>query len=313
MARNRTRRITAMVGILLMASTLTASMASAASQDRTAPTTPANLRVLGVGPYTVLLAWDASRDRSGIASYYVCCANVSSQTFPGSATSATYTAGLAPGTTHTLRVYARDGVGNWSKASNPVTFTTSIDTTVPAKPVVSVTSIGTSWVSLAWSGADNDPSLRFSVFLDGQQIRSGRETSGIFAGLAADSTHTFRVQARDDSANISPLSDPVTVTTEPVDATDDKPPTMPGNLRTNGMSFSDGETWLFWDPSADAVTPRFAITYLIYLNGILDNRVVGFERDILYGNPMSQNTYTVVAVDEAGNQSAPATIVVDNL
>jgi hypothetical protein len=72
------------------------------------------------------------------------------------------------------------------------------------------------------------------------------------------------------------------------------------------------ETWLFWDPSVDAVTPRFAITYLVYLNGVLDNHVVGFERDILYGTPLSFNTYTVIAVDEAGNESAPATIVVDN-
>ena len=108
------------------------------------------------------------------------------------------------------------------------------------------------------------------------------------------------------------MSDAVSVATEPVDATDSTAPTMPGNLRTNGMNFSDGETWLFWDPSVDAVTPRFAITYLVYLNGVLDNRVVGFERDILYGTPVSFNTYTVIAVDEAGNESAPATIVVDN-
>jgi hypothetical protein len=32
-----------------------------------------------------------------------------------------------------------------------------------------------------------------------------------------------------------------------------------------------------------------------------------------YGNPFSQNTYTVIAIDEAGNESAPATIVVDNV
>jgi chitodextrinase len=287
-------------------------MALAAGPDRTGPTTPTNLRVLGVGPYSVSLAWDASKDKSGIGSYHVCCSNVSSQSFPGNVTNVTYTAGLQPGTTHTLRVYARDTLGNWSRASNSVTFTTTIDTTVPAKPVVSVTGVGTSWVSLAWSGADNDPSLWFSIFLNGQQVRSGRETSGIFAGLAADTAHTFRVQARDDSANISPLSDPVTVTTEPVDATDDTPTTMAGNLRTNGMNFPDGETWLFWDPSVDAVTPRFAITYLVYLNGVLDHGVVGFERTILYGTPLSFNTYTVIAVDEAGNESAPATIVVDN-
>jgi hypothetical protein len=30
------------------------------------------------------------------------------------------------------------------------------------------------------------------------------------------------------------------------------------------------------------------------------------------GKPQPQNTYSVMAVDESGNQSAPATIVVDN-
>jgi chitodextrinase len=302
----------ATVGVLLVMSTVTVSMALAAGPDRTGPTPPTNLRVLGVGPYSVSLAWDAAKDKSGIASYEVCCANVSSQTFPGNVTSGTFTAGLMPGTTHTLRVYARDTAGNWSKASNSVTVTTTRDTTVPGTPLLSLIDVGTSWASFSWSGDDNDPTLRFEIFIDGQQVRSGSETSGTFAGLAANSTYTFTVRARDDGGNTSPLSDPVTVTTEPVDATDDTPPTMPGNLRTNGMAFPDGETWLFWDPSVDAVTPQFAITYLVYLNGVLDNRVVGVERDILYGTPFSFNTFTVIAVDEAGNESAPATIVVDN-
>lgn len=33
---------------------------------------------------------------------------------------------------------------------------------------------------------------------------------------------------------------------------------------------------------------------------------------VLYGNPSSRNTYTAIAVDEAGDQSPPATIVVAN-
>ena len=97
MARNRARWIAATVGILVVMSTLTASMALAAGVDRTGPTTPTNLRVVGVGPYSVSLAWDASKDKSGIGSYHVCCSNVSSQTFPGNVTNATYTAGLQPG------------------------------------------------------------------------------------------------------------------------------------------------------------------------------------------------------------------------
>jgi hypothetical protein len=40
--------------------------------------------------------------------------------------------------------------------------------------------------------------------------------------------------------------------------------------------------------------------------------VVGFERQIVYGTPNSFNTCAVVAVDESDNESAAASIVVDN-
>lgn len=49
------------------------------------------------------------------------------------------------------------------------------------------------------------------------------------------------------------------------------------------------------------------------MNGVFDHSTVGRGSTILYGKPFAQNTYTVVAVDESGNESMPATIVVDNI
>jgi chitinase len=127
-----------------------------------------------------------------------------------------------------------------------------------------------------------------------------------------ETTYIFTVQARDFGGNVSALSDPVTVTTEARDSTDTTPPTTPGNLRTNGMQFGDGETWLTWDQSTDAVTAQSLIEYRVFVNGTYDHSTVGRGNTVLYGNPFSQNTYTVIAVDESGNESTPATIVVDN-
>jgi hypothetical protein len=100
----------------------------------------------------------------------------------------------------------------------------------------------------------------------------------------------------------------VTVTTDPINTSDTTPPTTPGNLRDNGMAFPDGETWLWWDQSTDNVDPQSVIRYDVYANGVLDHSLVGAGMTILYGNPGVSNTFQVIAVDTAGNESAPATL-----
>jgi chitodextrinase len=280
-----------------------------AARDRTAPTTPKDLRVTAMTAYSVSLAWTPSTDNSGSVTYTICCANVSSETFPGPASSRVYRAGLEAGRSFTLYIIARDAAGNYSKQSNTVTFTLPRDTTPPSKPVVSVTDVGSSYVSLAWSSVDDSPSLWFSVAMNGSTVLSGsRNTSGTFGPLQPNMAYSFTVIAQDFGGNRSPVSDTLTVTTDPVDGSDTTPPTQPGNLTDNGMSFPDGETWLFWQQSTDNVDPQSVIRYDVYLNGALDHSLLGADRTILYGVPNALNTYTVIAVDSAGNQSMPASI-----
>lgn len=102
------------------------------------------------------------------------------------------------------------------------------------------------------------------------------------------------------------------VTTEPRDTADTTPPTMPGNLTTNGVHFSDGETWLSWNHSTDDTTAQSVIEYRVFLNDVYDHSVPGYNRTVLYGTPMSWNKYSVIAVDASGNNSEAATILVDN-
>jgi chitodextrinase len=260
-------------------------------------------------PYTVSLAWNPSTDNSGSVIYTICCANVSSETFPGPASSRVYRAGLEAGRTFTLRIFARDAAGNVSKYSNSVTFTLPPDTTPPSKPSVTVTDVGATHVSLAWSSVEDGPNVWFTVVMNGSPVRSGvRDTSGSFGPLTPETSYTFTVQASDFGGNVSPLSDPVTVTTEASNTNDTVPPTTPGNLTDNGMSFQDGETWLFWQQSTDNVDPQPFIRYDVYVNGVFDHSLMGFDRTVVYGNPGVENTYQVIAVDSAGNQSAPASL-----
>ena len=200
--------------VLMLALALPASSAQAA-RDRTPPTTPSNLRVTGLTAYSVSLAWNPSTDNSGSVSYKICCANVSSETFPGPASSRVYRAGLEAGRSFTLFIIAFDASGNYSRQSNTVTFTLPADTTPPSKPVVSVTDVGPTHVSLAWSSAEDGPNLWFSVAMNGSTVLSrSRNTSGTFGPLQPSTSYTFVVRASDFGGNLSPVSDPVTVTTE---------------------------------------------------------------------------------------------------
>ncbi len=302
-------RLPALVAVLLVLLLILPVAPAAAARDRTPPTTPTNLRVTGMTPYSVSLAWNPSTDNSGSVTYTICCANVSSETFPGPASTHVYRAGLEPGRSFTLRIFARDAAGNASKYSNTVTFTLPRDTTPPTKPTITVTDVGATHISLAWSSVDDGPNVWFSVSMNGSPILSGtKATSANFGPLTPETSYTFVVQARDFGGNVSPLSDPITVTTEARDTSDTEPPTTPANFRDNGMSFQDGETWLFWDASSDNVDPPSVIRYDVYVNGVFDHSLLGYTQTVVYGNAESENTFQVIAVDSSGNESAPATL-----
>jgi len=108
---------------------------------------------------------------------------------------------------------------------------------------------------------------------------------------------------------VSAPSNVLTVTTSAVSATDTEPPSSPGNL--NGYVVDDGarEINLFWTESFDNQTPQASIAYEVYLNGVLDDTTC-CDRAILYATHGGENVLTVIAVDDAGNRSVPASITV---
>jgi chitodextrinase len=105
-------------------------------RDTTASAPPGNLRVGTVTASEVSLSWDAATDDSGIIDLYQVTVTpaAGNVVFTG-ATSATVV-GLAPTTTYTFTVRARDAGWNFSQPSNAATATTgaSGDTTPPTAP-----------------------------------------------------------------------------------------------------------------------------------------------------------------------------------
>jgi hypothetical protein len=91
---------------------------------------------------------------------------------------------------------------------------------------------------------------------------------------------------------------------------DTTPPSTPPNLSAN--VFGDGETWLDWNTSTDNATPAGLIVYEVFLNGRFDQPIGGGQTQaILYADLGVVNTIEVIAVDGAGNRSAPASVTVD--
>jgi chitodextrinase len=304
----RAARLAAILVVLLSIFGATPALAA---RDRTPPTRPTNLRVTSKTSYQVLLAWNASTDNSGTFSYRVVVSDGGTYTVPQTQT--TFTAFVAPIGTYSFYVYAVDGSGNSSQRSNTLQVTPPPDTTAPTSPVLSVTGVNPTEVSLAWTASTDDgPYLFYQVFVNGSPSVDARQNRfAVITGLTPGTTYQFTVKARDlyGPPNVSAPSNVVTVTTGTVGGVDTEPPSAPTNLY--GWDAGDGarEINLFWTQSVDNQTPQASIIYEVYMNGVLDHTTTG-GRAILYATQAGANVFTVIAVDQAGNKSAPASVTI---
>jgi hypothetical protein len=303
------RALVAAAALVVM---LLASPSAAPGTKRGPLDGPKNLRVTAIAPHSVALAWDPAVNSASFT--YVIRASFGYQVgVAQTETSYTWTRDMIPGRTYSFVMWAGDARGRESARSNTVTVTLPVDTTPPARPVVSVTGTASSSVGLSWPAvADDDYTCcTYRVFADGAQVSvdnlhwtGDREVTVL--RLAAATTHSFMVVAVDPSHNASEQSIPVSATTPPT--TDTAGPSAPGNL----YAFDFGcETWLFWDESIDDVDPQYAIRYEVFVNGVFDGGATAIDRWITYGTQTS-NTYSVEAVDTAGNRSPASSITLDN-
>jgi fibronectin type 3 domain-containing protein len=273
--------------------------------DKVPPTTPTNLRVTSLGQTSVTLAWDPSMDNSGSFSYSV---NKDGQGFTVPQTRTSFTIDwLSAGRTYTFYVTAVDSSLNTSGRSNIVTVTTPPDTGAPPAPILSGQVRGASQVRLTWNRVEDDTSefVTYRVFANGIQVTQHLnwygETDVVLRHLTPSTTYTFTVKALDASSNAS-TSNAVTLTTE--GSSDVTPPSVPTNVHIVGSNGCP-EFWVGWTQSTDDTDPQYLIEYEIYVNGVLSPLAVsaGVDQDFVYATDSGANTFTVKAVDQAGNTS----------
>jgi len=164
-------------------------------------------------------------------------------------------------------------------------------------------------VTLAWDAAVNSGSFTYVIESSFGYRVGVPQTQTTYtwtrAMVVPGRTYSFVMWAGNAKGHESAKSNTVTVTL-PVDTT---PPAAPGNLYAVDV---DGcETWLFWNESVDDVDPQYAILYEVDVNGVFDGAQTDVDRWITYGT-QSSNTFSVQAVDSAGNRAPISIVTLDN-
>ncbi|MFG2549617.1 cellulase family glycosylhydrolase [Streptomyces sp. NPDC048581] len=173
--------------------------------DTTPPTAPGTPTASEVTSSSVKLVWAAATDATGVTGYDVVRMDGTSEVAAISTTAASATiTGLAPATSYTFAVYARDAAGNRSQRSGTVSVTTSSGG--------SSTACGVAYrVTNEWpdgfqgeivlrntgSSAINGWTLRWT-FPDGQRV------SNLWGGTAAQSGAEVSVTSVSYTASIAP-------------------------------------------------------------------------------------------------------------
>src|SRR2546427_1321114 len=176
---------------------------------------------------------------------------------------------------------------------------TGWDTIAPSTPAgLTASAVSSSRINLSWLAAtDNVGVIRYGVYRNGVQIDIVAATSYANRGLAAATTYSYTVAAYDTSWNASAQSSAVSATTKAL--ADTQAPSSPTNLAATAVSSSQID--LSWSPATDNV----GVTgYRVYRNGTLVASPTGTSVSIVGLSASTTYSFTVSAVDAAGNASA---------
>ncbi|SDX64155.1 Por secretion system C-terminal sorting domain-containing protein [Lutibacter oricola] len=179
--------------------------------DTQAPTAP-SLIASNITQNSVDLSWSGSTDNVGVTEYDVYQNGI----LVISTSNTTYQAnGLTAGTTYNFTVRAKDAAGNISGDSNTETVTTEApDSQAPTAPSLIANNETSNSIDLSWSGAtDNVGVTGYDVYQDGSLLTSTTSTTYQVTGLAANTTYSFTVRAKDAEGNTSADSNTATATT----------------------------------------------------------------------------------------------------
>jgi Ca2+-binding RTX toxin-like protein len=153
-------------------------------------------------------------------------------------------------------------------------------------------------VALSWSPSTDDLSaVSYRIYRNGSQVGTSTTNSWTDSGVAQTTSYSYTVRAIDSASNLGDASSSTQVATPDVTA-----PSVPSGLSATA---SAGGVSLGWQPASDNV----AVTgYEISR----DHAVLGVTGATTYSDLAAPSvgtlTYAIVALDAAGNRSAPASV-----
>lgn len=266
--------------------------------DVKSPTPPTNLILTAKTSASATLAWTAATDvgGSGVTSYDI----VRDGAVVGATAGLTFSnTGLTASATYSYVVIARDAAGNPSSPSVSLGVTTNADVTVPSVPTgLAVASVTETSVSLTWSAAsDNLGVAGYELLRGGVVVSRGASTNATDSGLVPNTAYTYTVRTYDAGANRSAASTAAVATT----AIDQTAPSIPSGLIASGQTASS--ITLTWSVSNDAVGMG---SYRVLRDAVQVGTTSSSSFVDVGLVPQTTVSYTVVAVDLAGNASPPS-------
>ncbi len=267
------------------------------------PTAPTGLIASTVGSSQINLAWTASSDNVGVATYKV-YRHGNLLTLLGNVT-AYSDLGLAASTNYIYTVAACDAVGNCSAQSAVASATTQSapDTQSPSVPTgLTATALGSSQVKLVWTAAsDNVGVTAYKIFSSAALVVTLDKVTTTTRATVPSTTYRYTVSACDAAGNCSAQSAPASVTTPAL--ADTTAPTVPPGL--SATSVNETTINLVWTAATDNVG---VTAYRVYRTGSLLatlGNVTSYSDTGLRG--ATAYSYTVQACDALGNCSDQST------
>lgn len=270
--------------------------------DTQAPTLPTALKASSSASSAVQLSWQAASDNVGVTGYEVFRDNASI----ASTSSLAYTdSGLQANTRYSYSVRARDAAGNWSGHTAAVSVTTQslADTQAPSVPgSLSATAVTRDSITLSWAAAtDNVAVTGYELKRNGSVIATAGPGSLSYTDtkLAAATSYSYTLRARDAAGNWSPNSATLPVVTKAdVDA---QAPSAPGSPTATAVTRDS--IALSWSAATDNV----GVTgYEVFRGSTAIGTTAAATRSFTDTGLAASTPYTyqVRARDAAGNWSA---------
>ncbi|MDB6167568.1 MAG: hypothetical protein JWM88_432 [Verrucomicrobia bacterium] len=261
--------------------------------DVSAPTIPGEIRAENIKLKSFTLTWAASADDVKTTGYEVWIDGVSLGVVAGRSKTVS---SLAPGTSYSATVRARDAAGNWSAASEVLRVRTLADTTPPSTPEdLRAPAVSTTRFLLKWNAANDDMKVAgYEIFKDGVSLGCVTGTSRRILQLDPATSYTMTVKAFDAAGNHSPACAPLVVKT----ASDTHKPSAPRGLAA-GVVTAAG-FGVSWSPSKDDVG---VTAYEIFRGGVSIGSTIGLSFWVGGLSPGTSYSVAVKARDAAGNWS----------